>query len=157
GANSFQEIFGKNVMELYPHPSSKAVLSNDTKVMRNKKMHFFEEEIRKEDEISFVGLSFKLPWYNTENRMIGIFGATVVIDNQYLGNPFALMSHLNLFKIPSLSDSCFYLTNRQMQILELTILGKSARLIGEILNLSKRTIETHLENIKNKLGVLTRH
>ncbi len=45
------------------------------------------------------------------------------------------------------------LTKREIDCLQLLVKGKAAREIGEILNLSKRTVEFYLANIKSKLFV----
>ncbi|HEY2384520.1 MAG TPA: LuxR C-terminal-related transcriptional regulator [Terriglobia bacterium] len=50
----------------------------------------------------------------------------------------------------------FGLTTRQVQVLEWLVLGKTNAEIGEILDLSPRTVQKHLENIYQKLGIGTR-
>ena len=49
------------------------------------------------------------------------------------------------------------LTKREMQCLELVDKGCSAKLIGRELLLSPRTIESHLDNIRQKTGVHHKH
>lgn len=44
------------------------------------------------------------------------------------------------------------LSNRERQCLELFKEGKTAKMTGDMLGLSKRTVEFYFENIKNKLG-----
>lgn len=44
-------------------------------------------------------------------------------------------------------------TDRQLEIIQLTIDGHSNDAIGEKLGLARRTVETHLFNIYNKLGI----
>jgi len=56
---------------------------------------------------------------------------------------------------PPLKDET-RLTARQRQCLELAALGKSDWVIGEILNISERTVHHHLESAKKRLGVATR-
>ncbi len=48
-----------------------------------------------------------------------------------------------------------YLTDRERQCLYWASLGKSARDIGEILNLSERTVKFHLHNVRSKFDVAT--
>jgi DNA-binding NarL/FixJ family response regulator len=48
----------------------------------------------------------------------------------------------------TISSSSPNLTARQQEVLFFIIRGKSARQIGTILNLSTRTIESHIENMK---------
>lgn len=45
-----------------------------------------------------------------------------------------------------------YLTNRELQCVNYLIRGKTAEEISIILNISKRTIETHIENLKRKFN-----
>ena len=45
---------------------------------------------------------------------------------------------------------------REMQCLEQLFYGKTAKQIAEMLNLSRRTIESHILSIKQKIGVSTR-
>jgi DNA-binding CsgD family transcriptional regulator len=50
----------------------------------------------------------------------------------------------------------YRLTEREFEIVELSINGLSNREIGKKLNISKRTVETHLLNVYNKLGVMNK-
>ena len=47
------------------------------------------------------------------------------------------------------------LTDRELQVFRLTGLALPTRTIAEKLNVSVKTVETHRENIKSKLGVDT--
>lgn len=48
------------------------------------------------------------------------------------------------------------LSQRELECLFLQLRGKTAKQTGEILNLSKRTIESYLENIKSKFGCMNK-
>jgi len=48
------------------------------------------------------------------------------------------------------------LSKRERQCLQLILANKTASEMGDLLNLSSRTVEHYLENAKDKLGVLTR-
>lgn len=48
------------------------------------------------------------------------------------------------------------LTNREIEILQWIAAGKSDRVIGEILNMSPKTVNYHVEKVKRKYGVATR-
>lgn len=56
----------------------------------------------------------------------------------------------------SLALTTMHLTDRERQVLGWLAAGKTSRDIGAILGNSKRTVEKHLENIYEKLGVETR-
>lgn len=57
---------------------------------------------------------------------------------------------------PLFNDPKIELSPREKDTLQCMIQGKSAKETGRILNLSHRTIETYLENIKQKLGCRTK-
>ncbi|NQY42744.1 MAG: hypothetical protein HRT87_05305 [Legionellales bacterium] len=61
----------------------------------------------------------------------------------------SLLRDLNILENKSIST-------REWQCAMLYARGKSARATGDILNISRRTVETHFENLKNKLGVGTK-
>src|SRR3990167_2895100 len=50
------------------------------------------------------------------------------------------------------NDNPYKLSTRELECLFLMLRSKTAKQIGEILHLSKRTIEFYIVNIKNKLG-----
>ena len=52
---------------------------------------------------------------------------------------------------PFLVDKLFF-SPRETDCIKHLLLGKTAREIGDTLFVSRRTVETHMENIKNKLG-----
>lgn len=57
--------------------------------------------------------------------------------NQYLNN-----------NIQSSED--LHITTREMQVLRHVVLGLSAKRIGRSMNISHRTVEKYIENLKNK-------
>jgi DNA-binding NarL/FixJ family response regulator len=67
-----------------------------------------------------------------------------------------LESNLNDIISPfvhQLSSKYSALTPKEIQVAQLIREGKNTRDIGELLNSSKRTIESHRQNIRNKLGI----
>ncbi len=49
------------------------------------------------------------------------------------------------------------LTPREREVLQWTAQGKSAWAVGEILNMSEATVQTHLRNVREKMGVSSKH
>lgn len=45
-----------------------------------------------------------------------------------------------------------YLTRRELEVLKFVILGLSAKKIGNMLQISSRTVEGYIDNLKTKLG-----
>ncbi len=60
-----------------------------------------------------------------------------------------------LLRFEKPADSSSPLTTREQSVLLLVAEGKSSRDVGEILQISTRTVETHRKNIKKKLGIGT--
>jgi two-component system nitrate/nitrite response regulator NarL len=54
--------------------------------------------------------------------------------------------------MPHLSD----LTQRELQILQLVIEGKTNKAIAHEVQISEKTVEFHLDNIYSKIGARTR-
>ena len=48
------------------------------------------------------------------------------------------------------------LTPRELQILQLVLIGKTNRAIANDISISERTVEFHLDHIYTKIGVRTR-
>lgn len=59
---------------------------------------------------------------------------------------------LHAYKNQGYQFGNLYLTTKEVQCIRYLILGKTAEEIGIILNLSKRTVETHTLNIKRKMN-----
>lgn len=127
------------------------------------------------DDLEFTGINFKLPWYNKLNKLIGIFGFCVIVSaNEELQSKTGVVCSvadaltniipLGLFNtssnanfipqiLPGEKICNSYLTKRQAQIVRLMFQGKSNKEIARILNLSPRTIESYIDNAKQKLNV----
>ena len=54
--------------------------------------------------------------------------------------------------MPHLSD----LTQRELQILQLVIEGKTNKAIAREIQISEKTVEFHLDNVYSKIGARTR-
>ena len=70
-------------------------------------------------------------------RMLRQFDEKLHLHTQH----YTLQDHHNKYE----------LTNREFECVFLLVRGKSAREIGVLLSLSKRTVESYIENIKNKM------
>lgn len=63
---------------------------------------------------------------------------------------------LNCLKKLGLINDDTNFTNREYECLKLYCKGRSSKSIGKILNISHRTVETHIVSVKNKIGCLSR-
>ncbi|MEO8428857.1 MAG: response regulator transcription factor, partial [Verrucomicrobiota bacterium] len=83
-------------------------------------------------------------------------GIRSVLDGQPYLSPnlrAALCRNLLLEKSADRRDPAAALTNRELHVFQLIGAGNPTREIAAILGLSSKTVETHRENIKFKLGV----
>ena len=103
----------------------------------------------------------KKPLFDHANHISGIiyqcneFTASNLVSNilefdrqQAVAGTLPVSLH---YRIGPLENS-FKLSTRELECLFFTLRGKSAKQIGEIMQLSKRTIESYIESIKNKAG-----
>ena len=115
-------------------------LANNTVAIK-KLLQFFKDESK--DVINY----HKDHKFNIASERPGYF---VKEDNPYTSE----LNKINhLLKTTGILEKGKILTKREYQCLELYLLGKSAHQTSKILNISRRTIETHFANIKQKLKI----
>jgi DNA-binding CsgD family transcriptional regulator len=98
----------------------------------------------------------KKPIYDNLNQIAGLIYHCNVINlppslNELLRLNYDSNANHSHY-IFGLSENIFNLSHRELECLFLILRGKSAKQTGEIMSLSKRTIESYIENIKNKFG-----
>ncbi|MDB4534486.1 response regulator transcription factor [Vicingaceae bacterium] len=87
---------------------------------------------------------------NTEDLTLAI--KTVYSNQKYYSNEVSVILINSLMNKDSVEDSS-ELSKREVEILGLVADGLTNKVIGEMLNISSRTVETHRRNILDKLGV----
>lgn len=162
GFDSVQHFIGKNVFDVAPESIAQVIRCNDLVVMNRQRGCIYEEQFFiPKTEISLQFLCFKFPWYHLDNTLIGIFGLSIAMGVQGVAQSLTDISALGLLKPLSASDpevllsyvNGIYLTKREIEILRYTVRGYTAKKISLMLQISSRTIEQHIANVKNKLGV----
>ena len=154
GFHSENDAIAKTVHDIAKRETSARIIENNKTILRNQAMQIIEETILRKDDITFSGISIKFPWYE-RNKLVGIFGCSFAIDSiQSYTKVLTLITKAGLFNLLAsflkVSESNYYLSNREKEIISYLIRGKTAREIADKLNLSKRTVEHYLENIKAK-------
>lgn len=86
-------------------------------------------------------ITHKMPLRDKASNIIGVFGVSVDI-HQANNNSFSDYDKL---------------TGRETEVLDLLTQGMCAKEIAAYLSLSKRTIEHHIENIKDKMNVSSKY
>ncbi len=118
---------------------------NDQQVIATQETSFFTEPVSFTNKLKVVALSQKAPLIH-ENKIIGSFGFSFVIKKNDIADLFSIL--LN-FSMPA----DFNLTRRELSVIQHLIKNRTAKQIAQLLKISARTAEQHIENIKNKFGV----
>lgn len=122
------------------------------------------------DERDFQAVSIKLPWYNDDNRLVGVFGIsfpyggsaslsiaqslTLIAETGLLGIESQAQNLTNM--MPGFTVDSVYLSKRETQCLYYLVRGKTNKGIANKLDISTRTVEHYVENIKYKMGVFSK-
>jgi DNA-binding CsgD family transcriptional regulator len=153
---------GKSIESIWPTELAELCLENDQGVLRSNKLNVFEEDVFNEKNFGLQALSFKYPWYDADNKIVGIFGCSIVPDSfpfYSLGNSLAVLAKTELLNAPQLETTGItlptrnsYFTKRELDVLKLIIRAKTSKEIASQLGLSHRTVEHYVENAKRKIG-----
>lgn len=101
GFSSVQSSIGRSIVMTATKETAKRILIDDAEVITSRKMKIFDESfVRRIDDTIFSALSFKFPWYNDNNQVIGLFGFSIVLNHNNvfeLANCLELVIKLGLF------------------------------------------------------------
>ncbi|MBA2657783.1 MAG: PAS and helix-turn-helix domain-containing protein [Tatlockia sp.] len=139
------------------------IYENDNQVIRNKQFCVFEEIGDLNNGIHLHTLTFKFPLFNDNKQLLGLIGCAIILQDRSFSEvaaDFSIISNQLLLDKPiaktekaSSSTNIPYFSPREIDILRLLIQGKTAKETAKILNLSHRTVEYYLQNIKIKANV----
>lgn len=158
GFDSVYSSRGKTAFDFATKRSAELAIRLDKHVIKNQKYSIVEQDLARNDGLFHQLLAIRAPWYDDQNQVIGIFGCSILLNNDPLADALYEISQLGfLHRIekPSTPSKTIF-SKREMECIQLTIQGKKAKEIAAILKLSSRTIENYLENIKTKLGVTSK-
>lgn len=97
-------------------------------------------------------LTTKTALRDSQNNIIGVIGSAIeVTHHQILENPGHFDARGKYFILKSGPFAGLAFSKKQLTLLQHMMMGYSAAEIGRLLNRSKRTIEGHIEHLKNKL------
>src|SRR3990167_1005291 len=158
GFTSDQVTDGQSLLAVSKPESAKRLIDNCSIVIQSDSIQIFEEENQRKDNVSLQFLSIKAPWYDDDEKIIGVMGCSIVVGQHSLSDSLSIVRKLGLLDnqhkinqtIPNLKINNVCLTNRELQCLKLTIKGYTAKRIAKELNLSHRTVEEYLTNIRIK-------
>lgn len=90
----------------------------------------------------------------TDCPVMGLIYGILYSDDKAFGRKFSQVDQVNYIVKDKFDD--FGLSQRESEVLFFLIRGKTAKEIARIIDLSNRTVEKHLDRIKNKLACSTR-
>lgn len=169
GLESTKSALGKSIRHHAPKKIADVIINNNEYVLKTNQIQIYDENVLLKKGGSYHSLSFKMPLYNDNNKLIGLLGLGIVEGRDKLDSALMLISELGFLtpkvitknrhilsskssKLSKPIDS-FYFSKREREILHYSIRGKTAKQCAALLNISPRTVEQHLENIKMKLKV----
>lgn len=156
GYQHVEELIGRRDTDIKQITDMASQFMQDDKTVMFSGSQIFIEKVN----LCYFGLTelltTKIPCYDETKQITGIFFNAVFMDTLPFHN---LISLLNQHKDLNSSvnqivenDPKGKLSIRELEILFFTLRGKTAKAIALNLQISVRTVETHLSNIKNKFA-----
>lgn len=160
GYLTVEEAYDKTVFDMYTDTSAEAIFNADNQVIANKRTLLFEDECLRSDGKFMQYLSVKSPWFDENNKCIGLFGASILFGEDSLAAALMQIIQLGLLLPAHKLDAAkffkkntidnIYFSKRELECLSGIVRGKSSKFIAGELGLSPRTVEHYIDNIKNK-------
>jgi len=165
--SSEKATVGKTPLDLIPNIFANRLIANNKNVMQVNKIKIIEENAILDGGNYMQCISVKSPWYDDNNKIAGIFCCAISLSQQDLDVSLPMIAKLGLFDssrlnskntyiLPGSKIAGIYLSQREMQCLQLCMRRKTAKETANILGLSHRTIEYYLRNIMQKLKVTSK-
>lgn len=159
GFSSLKDFIGKPPFKYFKKDTVTEKIANHAKVIKSETFMIAEETAKLKDCEMLHTLSIRMPWYDDNNHVIGLFGCSIVIGVDPLARSLKDIAALGLLDSKTIKQNmgteidAVYLSKRELDCLRLTILGKPAKQVAYELQLSQRTVEEYLDNIKRKMNV----
>ena len=157
------EVAGVAAQEFMSKEEAEITIANDQQVLNDQTTRSFIEVVQfKTQQEPFTELSIKTVMRDSANQIAGTFGISLILNDRYLQESslaFQKMNHIGTGSLPLLllpTEHQSKLTPRERECIYYLIKGKTAKEIANIFNISTRTVEAHLIQIKHKLGCNTR-
>ncbi|OAI48280.1 hypothetical protein AYO45_05190 [Gammaproteobacteria bacterium SCGC AG-212-F23] len=152
GFTKAEEMLGMTDFDFHflSHEEAAGLRNNDIQIMKLAQPKVLIEPVSLYDKRKMIAISYKSPLYSANKKLLGINGISIILEkNQFYSSIFPSIREDVTTAFSSLSS--VKLTTREIECLYHLVKGKTAKAIGKILSISRRTVEQHLENCKRKL------
>lgn len=153
GVTNIDDVIGKKETQLHPVKNDCFLCrENDLEVVTTGKPKIFIEPITFINKPTINMISYKIPCYNNAGKIIGVFGVSSPKDIPLVSSTGIPISDANVLQ----SSLTSKVTKREKECLDYLMKGLTAKHIARKLNLSPRTIEFYIENMKKKFDCSNR-
>ncbi len=141
GAISLKDLQGLSVTDVYcqNYPHAMRICQQNETILQSGQPHQSIDHVVIPNHVALTLQTTKLPYYDSDGKMRGVFGISYY------------EREINLAKAKE-----YNLTVRELDCIDWTLMDKTAKEIANILNISARTIEDYLNNIRHKLNCQTK-
>jgi DNA-binding CsgD family transcriptional regulator len=156
GHTSENDLLGISDYDLCKNPTAIHLTHNDHLVMKSEQPTTFVEPITFLNERNITSISYKSPLRSREGDVLGVIGLSIVHYQDTVSSQLKKINYLMTHQDRPLTINGALLSEREQDVLRLLLMGKTAKEMATDLMISPRTIEHHIENIKNKTGASTK-
>jgi DNA-binding CsgD family transcriptional regulator len=167
GCSSVKAAVGKTPSDFLETGDAERTVQHNDQAMAEKRVLITEETYLWDNSIRKDVIIIRCPIYDNAGSLVGCFAGGFVLGFQSIADSLSEIIQLGLWGpsgslhkstgiLPGSQIDNTYLSKRETEVLQQIALGKSARVVGAVLGISQRTVESHLENIKRKLNVYSK-
>lgn len=142
-------------------------IEQDKLVLRTKKLHQSIEIMRYSDGNLYSFLSQKNLLRDENQQIFGILFVGAMLSDVMIEKILTVTQHRffigniskkqpNIYTITESQNNSLNLSKRQQESLFFLLRGKTAKEIGEFLNISTRTVQAHIDQLKRKFDCFSR-
>lgn len=161
---SASDAYGITARNLFDKQTAEASIQNNLLTIKTNKSVLKDELYTRLDGYNFPTLTYRFPWYGDNNQLVGLFAFAIRLNTESgvsLAESMSLLAKTGLLSspekaLPGLIMDNVYFTQCEKVIIPALLNGKTAREIGLMQGRSKRTIETHIDNMKIKTNSQTK-
>ncbi len=159
GFDSERAAIGKLASDFATKCSAICAIESDKATFLSRRTQITEQTLTRIDENHSDLLTIRTPLFDDQNKLIGLLGCAINIGKDSLANALFRIAQLGLLSTSSFGNQFIgsdvnevYLSKRQFTCAKLLLTGMRIKEIAAYLQLSPRTIETYIEQLKIKFN-----